>query len=394
MYPVSQRYLDTIARPHTQLAYVDVLKDGNLIATSFGGTLVDPQTGAVAQPISGNITVDKTSIRRAGNLTFTDVSGQLVPQDVDSLFAPFSTEVRVWVGVRYWDSPLAVITDPTTNVTTLQVDTEFVPLVTLVVTKVAADYPQLTVSGFDRMQLLGTFPSPYAVASGTEVTQALLNLLSANLPSGRISTNLPTGAEQTTGDLLWDVQTPVADAAHDIAQSAALQLFVDPMGTFTATNEPSTNDAPVLTYQPGQFSMMQRPKREISAEEMYNAVVFTGEPTDGTAPVRGYAQDDDPGSLTYVGRTGVRIYFASSPIIRTAAAANAAAKTTLLRILGLTDSLNVAVMPNHALECGDVIYLKDPQQGIDFPVLIDSFSPSLRASDGWMLLTCRNRVIS
>jgi hypothetical protein len=393
MWPVSQHYLDTIARPHTQLAYVDVLKDGAMIASSFGGLLVDPDTGQTAQTLSGSVSVDKTSIRRSGSVTFLDVSGQLMPQDVDSLFAPFSTEIRIWVGVRYWDSPLAAVTDPATNITTLPVDTEFVPLATLVVTKVSGDYPQLTVSGYDRMFLLTQFPAAYSVPAGTDILAALGTLISASLPAGRISLNLPAVSELTAGALLWDANSEIQDAAHQLAQAAGMQLFVDPMGTFTATDEPSTDDAPVMTYAPGQFSMMQRPKREISGEQMRNAVIFTGESADGTTPVRGYAEDDDPASLTYVGRAGIRTYFESSPIIKTTAQAGAAAVTALRRILGLTDAITVAVMPNHALECGDVIYLQDDQQNISYPVLIDSFAPTLRASDGWMQLTCRNRVL-
>jgi len=130
----------------------------------------------------------------------------------------------------------------------------------------------------------------------------------------------------------------------------------------------------------------------IDASQAYNAVVFTGEGS-AVPPVRGYAQDDNPDSSTYVGKVGLRPYFASSPLITTQHQAVLAAKTRLLNILGIPDTISVPVPPNPALESGDVIMVTDLSQGINFPVIIDSFPAALRASDGEQVLTCRPRVI-
>ena len=549
MWGVSQDFLDTLARSHTQLAYVDVLHNGETVATLKDGRLLDPVTGQVANLIGGSIPVDKTTIRRSGTINFTDVSGQLTPTDVSDLFAPFGTELRVWSGVRYWDAPRpavniapfnmlsaddadferslgswglvsnvstlsrvstqaltgsysmeikslaggdmsgrnlatdasvvvgsiytgalyfraaasprqvqasiawidsggnvlsfstgTAVTDSITGWTyafvtaaapanavtatirfivqatgaaneihyvdnlTLHVgstDTllavpqqqeEYAPVGTLVITDVVGTYPQLSFTVYDRMWLLGTFAQPYKIARGTDIITALSGLLATNIPSSRLDLNLPATSEHSTGALLYDVEASVADAAHQIATAGGLQLFVNQMGAFTATAEPSTDDPAVLSYEPGQFSMMMRPARSITGSEAYNAVVFTGEATD-VAPVRGYAQDDDPKSLTYVGRMGTRIYYASSPVIRTSAQASLAAKTTLQRILGLADQIKIAVLPNPALDSGDVLALRDDMAGINGNVIADSFTTNLRASDGLMEITCRNQVI-
>jgi hypothetical protein len=109
--------------------------------------------------------------------------------------------------------------------------------------------------------------------------------------------------------------------------------------------------------------------------------------------VRGYAQDDNPNSLTYVGRIGVRVYFDSSPLVTTQDGANLAARTTLQRILGISDTIVAPIIPNHALESGDVAHVIDPDQNIDRTVIVDSFPIPLRASDGTQELTCRSQVI-
>ena len=393
MWPVSSHYLATLARSHQQTVYLEVLKDGQVIKTLQAGEITDPATGLPTSTIGGKIDVSKTTIRRAGTVTFLDASGQLLPESVADLFAPYVTELRVWAGVRYWDAPLPALATSTTGlgVPALQADTEFVPVATLVITELESAYPQITITGSDRMWLLGSFTAPYTVASGTETVTALSALLAANIPDARLATNFLTQGELTTPALMFDAESSIADAAHSIAQTAGWQLYVDPAGTFTLSAEPSTDDDAVFSYAPGQASVMMRPRRTVGGD-MYNAVVFTGE-GGSTSPVRGYAQDDDPTSLTYVGRVGTRPYFASSPLVTTSAQAALAAKTTLQRILGVADTIAVPVVPNHALECGDVVHVTDPLQQIDADLIIDSFTVPLRASDGAMELTCRSRVM-
>lgn len=401
MWAVSDRYLATLARSHTQRCYVDILHDGQVVATLTDGVIIDLGSGEPANLIGGSINVDASAIiRRVGSINFLDVSGQLTPTDVDALFAPFITEIRVWIGVRYWDAPLPAINDPFASPSVsgtgfaVQADTEYVPVGTLVVTDIEGDYPQLSLTTYDRAWLLGTFAAPYTITKNTGIVAAIIQLLTVNTPAGHLAYNLPTDVELTVGsDQLYDVDTGVGDAVTSLATLAGIQLYVDPMGTWVGPPEPATDDPPVITYAPGQYSMMMRPRRIVSGSQAYNAVVFTGESASAAAPVRGYAQDDDPTSLTYVPRVGARIYTASSPVITTTAAANAAAATTLRRILGIPDQITMRIMPNHAHEGGDVIHLTEPTLGIDFPVIADKFAVNLRAADGEMAITCRNRVI-
>jgi hypothetical protein len=167
------------------------------------------------------------------------------------------------------------------------------------------------------------------------------------------------------------------------------------MGTFTVAAQPTTDDPPVLELAPAPGASLMRPQRHTgeSIGQMFNAVVFTSE-GGSTAPLRGYAQDDDPSSRTYVDRVGIRPYFASQPGLTTSDQCNQMALTWLRSILGIATELGVPIMPNHALESGDVIHVTDDQQGIDEAVIVDSFTVALRASAGPQLLTCRPRVTS
>lgn len=380
MWPASPRFFATLARSHTSMLRVDVLRDGQL-ARRIEPT-VTPATDTLAA-IGGSVRVDRQTIRRDGSVTFLDLSGALLPNEVSDLFAPLIGELRVWSGVRYWDATDADLLKGT--------DREYVPVATLVITDAQGDYPTLSVSGFDRMWFLSDFAANYSVPAGTATAAALRNLLTSQIPAAHLQMSIPD-TEHVTGALLYEAGTSSADAAHAMALSMGMVLYADPMGTITVTAEPTTDDPPVMVYEPGSFGMLLRPKPGVSAADARNAVVFTGEPPDGT-PVTGYAEDSDPASLTYAPRAGVRPVFQSSPLVRTSAQAALAAKTALARILGLSDAILTPVVPNPCLESGDVIQVRDPAQGINIPVIADSFTVPLRAADGAQEITCRQRVL-
>jgi hypothetical protein len=538
MWLASSRFFDTLARSHDQLAYVEILHNGQVVATLTGEQMPDPLTGTNVMSIGGGVQVDRTSIRRSGTINFLDVSGQLLPDEVGDLFQYGVTEIRPWVGVRYWDAsdaerdydprvemvangtfetdvtgwvgfggatnsrdtgvfnsgvasmkvtwattaalqqaayvsptytglmpgaayigsawircpvggirsclsvndgvvyavysqpvPADGVWHPVTIEAVAQangnltfdisnydaatagqianiddvsftpmfqtskpsVQTEYVPLATLVVTNAEGNYPQLSISGFDRMWYLGRFPVPYYLARGTNALDALVALISTFVPGDRLQLNLDDN-DQTTPTLMYAEQDDAADAAHALCLIHGHELYVDPMGVFTCVAEQSSEDDPVMTYAPGQFSMLMRPQHKIDASSFYNAVVFTGESAAGT-PFRGYAQDDDPNSLTYVGRVGIRVYFESSPLMTSDAMCQLAAKTALKRVLGIQGYFTVPVIPNPALESGDTIRVIDPDQGIDMSLIIDSFPVNMRATDGEQVITCRANVI-
>jgi hypothetical protein len=384
MWPATQRYFDTLARSHDQIVKIDILKQGSVYVSLNDGFIIDPNTGKRVSTIGGSISVDKTTIRRNGNVVFIDPSGQLLPDSASDLFAPYVTEIRAWVGVRYWD---AYETEPLTSD-----NSEYVPVGTLVITNPTNSFPQLTMNGYDRMWYLDNFQSPYTIPAGTKVSQAITDILTLKVPGGSLQYNIPDTTEFITSALIYDADTSSADAVFNLAQNSGYQLYCDPMGIFQMTDEPTTNDAPVMTYARGAFSMLNRPTRDIGSSQMYNAVVVTSEGST-TAPVRGFAQDDNPDSLTYVGSVGVHPMFISDPSILTQGQADVSAGRHLKAVLGVSDTTAVPIFTNHALESGDVINVTDDQQNLSENLLVDSFTVPFRASDGLQNLTCRSNVL-
>jgi hypothetical protein len=152
------------------------------------------------------------------------------------------------------------------------------------------------------MSIMQPFTSPYRVAYGTLMTDTIKGIIATQIPAARLAYNFPTDIDLTSGAQLLDANSPSADHAHNHAQVLGQQLFVDPMGVFTMSDEPSTDDPSVFDFVPGAASVMMRPTRSIEASQAVNAVIFTG--ACGRATCRGYAQDNDPSSLTYARRLG------------------------------------------------------------------------------------------
>lgn len=386
MWTMTTRFATSLAaNNHTVANRLDVLLDGALALTVEGKTVVG-STGADVGLLDGRVDVDRTAVRRRGQVTVADASEVLGFDEVGDLLVPLRSEIRPWRGLLY--------SDRTTE--TPPADRELIPVGTLVVAAVdKTQWPQLTITGYDRAWLLNRyrFTAPYTIAKGTRVTDALITLLTTKFPANRLTLNIPD-LPYTTGLIVWDEQDQPADRAHDLAEAAGLMLYADPMGTFVARSEPSTDDPPVWTYAEGAAStLLPWPAEQLSGEEAENAVVVTSEPQDGSAPLRGYAQNDDPTSVLYAPTVGVIPRFFSSPLITTTEQANKTA-ATLRQKLGLADVVGISTVVNPALESGDVLYVRATHPASLAAALIaDTFSVPLRGA-GPQNVTTRARVIA
>lgn len=391
MWPISDRLATTFRRSHSRRIYLEILKGGQPVASTDivnrTGLIQDPGTGLYLRTIDGSVDVSRQSIRRACRITFGDPSGVLVPEGLDDLLAPYATEIRAYIGARYFDAP-----NPSPTLAGPGLDYELVPVGTFVITDIESDYPNITVSGSDRMWYMSNFDKPFVIAAGQSVASVLSQLLALRIPTNLKDVNFPddASADTTVPAQMFDADSGSADALASVATSAGWQIYADPLGSFIATHEPSIDDQEVATYFNGPGGgLIGRPKRAIGGE-VTNVVVFTNEGSQN-APVRGYAADLNPESLTYVGRIGVRPRFAASPILVTTDQANKAARTELQRHLGVSDTVSVTILPNPAHETGDVIRVTDPTVEIDSKYLIDSFNLTFKANA--LGLTCRTQVI-
>lgn len=385
MYPLTQRAIDSMIRGTVQTARVDVLHDGQPVKRIGSVPIADADLGDFVPSIAGVVNNSRQAIRRDGDVTFLDLgSADLVPSDVDDLFIPLIGEIRPWVGIQYWDATYTEIMNDE--------HIEWVPIATLVIDEIppSASWPEVQVSGLDRLSFMTEFVGNYGITNGTPLHYAISNLLRTKIPASHLKINLPD-TDLTTGALLYEEQTSSLEKLHDLALAAGWTLWVDPMGEVRAGSEPTIDDPPVMTYEVGPRSLLMRPQVGISAKDIVNVYVVTGEGPDSSV-VRGVARDTNPRSVTYVDRVGERPRFLSSPLMRSFTQCELAAKTSLARVIGLAKDVAVPIIPNPALEVGDVIWVNDGDQ-INFPLIVDGFPTYLRTSDGDQLLKTRSLVV-
>jgi len=385
MWPITDRLAASLAASnHDVVNRLDILIDGVQALTVEGKTVVDPVSGADVSLVDGSVDVDRAVVRRRVTLSIADASDILRPSQVGDLLLPLRSEVRPWRGLLHSDRTTEVAPD----------DRELAPLGTLVVTKVVAAWPRLTVTGYDRMWLLNRFrfTAPYTIPKGATVTDAIVQLLTNKMPANRLQMSIPD-LPYTTGLVVWDEQDAPADKANDLAEAAGLALYADPMGVIVARPEPTVDDDTVWSYVEGPGSMlMPWPSEELSGEDAENAVVVTGEPQDGSAPVRGYAENTNPDSALYAASAGVIPRFFSSPLITTAGQANLAAATIQAK-LGLADTVLLSAVVHPALESGDVVYVQATHPtGLALKLIVDSFPVPLRGAGPQDLVT-RSRIL-
>jgi hypothetical protein len=381
MWPQSTRLATALATGGIVVGKLDILVDGQL-ALSLDST--DPNFTDLGGPVAGRVDIQRGTVRRSCSVSLLDVDRLLNQQDALSLLVPLRAEVRLWRG--------CVFSDVTHEVP--PADRELVPLGTFVVSDVdLSAWPLIEITGYDRAWLLAQHrnTTAYATVSGTSSMTALQDVLEfSTFPSSRLVTDFPS-TDHTVGAQVWDAQTDLSEVVQDIASAAGLVFYSDPMGTFTCTPESDIdNDPVVLSYVEGT-SLLILPTRKRSGGDARNAVVVTSSAPDLTTPVSGYAQDDDPTSATYVGALGVIPEFFDSPLVRTAAQADLAARTRLRNIVGLSDSTGITGLVQPGLESGDVVYLRSTTRGVDTKLIVDSFSVPLRVGEV-QTLTCRAKV--
>lgn len=384
MWPISSRLGSTLAAGGTVVTQLDILQDGDVVL-SLDST--DPEGTDLGGILDGRVDVQPGVVRRTADLTLLDVDRALTQGQAMDLLVPLVAEVRLWRGALYSDRTVEQPPD----------DRELVPIGTLVV--VESDFTRWPTIGLvcrDRAWLLSQYRNvaAYASTSGAESMAALTDLIQyTRFPASRLAMNFPV-TSFTVGAQVWDKQSDPAEAAQQIAAAAGLVFYSDPLGVFTCTPAPDAETDPVAaTYVEGAGSMLLMPTRKLSGDGVRNAVVAESSAPDLAAPVSGYAQDDDPNSRTYVGRIGPIPDFYDSPLLRTAAQCDLAARTRLRSIAGLLDTTAVAAMVNPALECGDIIYVQSASRGIDTKLIADSFAVPLRAAESQTIM-CRARTVT
>lgn len=359
MEQVSARFLAEIRKSHTVYSYVDI-------------TSTNQQQFRL--PVtSGDVQVDRTAdVRRRCSVTCIDPSGDLVPQNAQSILTPYGTEIRPYRGVKYADGT-----------------TETVPLGVFRIAKVSVNdtvggSPDIKLEAYDLSRTVqrNKFTSPYVIAVGTNVITAIKAILSRTLPD--LNYDSISTALVTTGPIMYDVSDDPWKAVTDLATTLGCEIFFNAKGW--AVIAPSVDidalPSPNFTYIEGQGCTMLDLDRVFSDEPGYNGVIVSGESTgDELPPVRAVVWDSEPSSPTYhLGPYGEVPLFVTNSIVKTVDDASAAAAALLSQQLGFSSQLSISTTVNPALDCSDVVQVIRERTAISGLYAIDAVTVPLAAS--------------
>ncbi len=361
MYPVSQTFLDTIESSHTIAVKV----------TAYLGGAVVPG-GEDLLVVEGSVRVDaKSKVRRqAEGLRFVTRDG--LTSSLRAILEPPGTELQIWRGVTHPSGA-----------------TELAPLGRFRVGEVSDSLAvpgTVTVTGADRASrvIADRFLAPRAGDTTKTIPAMITTLIQESIPGATV-TNLSGSSTMVAAGVVWERER--WDAIEDLANSIGCVVYADPMGAFVIEPQTSPTAPAEWTVRTGDTGVLLDGDRKTTQDGVYNAVVATSSPTDGTAPAYGYAEDTAATSPTRVsGPMGRVPRFYSSPLLATNAQALAAAQSILARSIGKRGSLDVTSLVNPALEAGDRVDVDLPDGSTQRHV-VDSFAVPLSATGSMTLVT-------
>jgi hypothetical protein len=152
-----------------------------------------------------------------------------------------------------------------------------------------------------------------------------------------------------------------------LADAVGATLYIDVDGRFVLRPVPDPNAQPVVwKFLDGQGGLLLSADRKISDSKSVNYVIATGENTGAKTPLKAVAVDDDPNSPTYwQGDFGISVgYEPGRRRLTTQAETQLAANTYLNWFVGGEETLTVGVVPNPALDAGDVVAVRRHRIGI------------------------------
>lgn len=338
MRPVSAKFLRTLRGSHVMTARATV-------CTTFQtGTA---PTGTVIPIIAGDVVHDANADVRA-TLDLTTDGTQMWPRTADALLAPYGNEVFVERGVAYGNGVTEWVSQGYFRINSPAQDA-------------APDGP-IRISGSDRMAGIkdARLEAPVQFSGATTYGAVVNQLVTDVYPLATIQWD-----DASNG--LFLLRSLVAEQdrfgfLNDLVKSLGKIWYWDYRGVLMIKSPPSSTSS-VWTVDAGSSGVLVQMSRELTREGVNNIVVATGEAGDQTAPARGVARDDSPVSPTYWrGRFGPVPQFFSSPFITTNTQAATAARTLLLKSLGLPYNVNFRSVANPALEPYDPITIKYPER--------------------------------
>jgi len=276
---------------------------------------------------------------------------------------------------------------------------EYIPLgvFTLNDTEIS-DSPEglvLELSGTDlsRKVARNRWEQTYVVYPGSNYGDVIMRIIRNRLPGTQFNfastdkvTPLLFFGEQSSNDAWQDAQ--------DLALAIGHELYFDPYGVCTLRPEPDPAiDSPVWELEDLVNPTILSLTRRVTDENTYNRIVVIGEGSGLDEPVRGVATDEDPASPTYIlGPYGTVTQIIRSSMVLTNIQAQDAARAALLRNKGMTEAIEMDIIPMAALEPGDILVVNRSRSKVEGQFIIDSMQIPLGAEGSMHIVSRRQRL--
>jgi hypothetical protein len=347
MYPVSDRFLDTISGSHRAVVRVQVLPTADGLFPQFGPA---PTGGTELPLLDGDVKLTSTADVN-GTVDFT-ISG-----DYWDVLQPYGAELHVARGVDFGDGTRELVPCGYYGIEEISQD--------------RAPAGPVRVSGSDRSRRMQRNRVIYPVEfpAGTTHRDMFDLLVNGITPAGVERRNYPMFLNGVV-PITWTGYDPdlakigtsltCEDDAHaflsKIADARGCVLRFDRHGELqVAPRNIAPGADPVYAVGPGSTGNLISASRKVTRTGVYNYVVARGSDPANPTGYRLAVNDDKSSPLYIFGPFGPVVRYYASPLILTNEAADIAAETILSRYKGLPASLSLMAVPNPALEALDVV---------------------------------------
>lgn len=330
MMPVSAKWVRALATDHGAVVQISALYDGSVTVEAVPFT-------------DGSITVDRGSdARRTLSLSIPDPS--IFPTHEEDPYSVYGQRLSVRAGIQYIDGTQ-----------------ETVPAGQFVITSIAGDIHTgpMTLTGVGLEILVKREPFELATSVDGTVTcvSFVRDQIHAAYPDASFADRSTDGGLNLPAKT-WDAGSDRWSALQEAALSVGCELFVDAAGTFVLQDVPDILYAtPVWDISAGERGCMVSASMGLSADNVYNRVIATGEnAADDAPPVKGDAKITnlaDP--LRWDGPYGRVTKFYNSQLLTDNARAQGAANALLLKYRAPNRTVALQSVPNYALDGGDCI---------------------------------------
>lgn len=179
------------------------------------------------------------------------------------------------------------------------------------------------------------------------------------------------------------------DAGRDIGFYPDTKLTSDPAWIFTESRTADVN------------ARMINVRRLLSDEKAYNGVIAMGDSTQSDkVPPRAEVWDTNPNSPTYfdpadpdASSYGPVPFFYVSQYLQNNKQCLDAARARLPAVMGMTEQISFDCLPNAGIEIRDAISVIRERIGVTGTYIVESIEMPMRASQGNMRLSCRERRV-